>query len=296
MAILKNLHTGLIIYPKPVHVFGRNPSVADTVLYDHTCSRMHCVLRWQAGHWLITDESTNGCFVNGKQIERSQSLRLNDGDTLAVSENPEFQWLIVNTNPPSPVIISDNGIDFIELKSLNLLPNEKSAECLIIEKDDLWFFEQGHSVQPMSEKFCCQLENQLWTFYPNYLLQETKALSSDAEKRPSLEFNVSRNEENVNLTIIIGDDRFNLGHKTHHYILLELARQSLSDNTTNERETGWLNADLLLHNLKINIKHLNIQIYRARESIREITPYWGQHLIERRRGEIRLHDCDIQIR
>ena len=51
----------------------------------------------------------------------------------------------------------------------------------------------------------------------------------------------------------------------------------------------------LLLNLKIDVSHLNIQIYRARKSISKFSKSLSESLIERRRGEIRLKPCNIVI-
>lgn len=294
MAILKALDSQNIIYVKPTHIFGRDPSVADTVLNCDSCSRMHCVIRWQNGLWFLTDESRNGCYVNGERIEKGKSFSLTTGDTLAIGKDKGVQWVLENDNAPKPVLICENH-QLIELSSLNILPNESSPECQILKNGEEWVYESGHDYQAIDENFRCHIGGKEWTFYPNRLVQETKFYDRVNEENPKLSFNVSRNEEHVQITFELDGKSFDLGHKTHHYLLLEMARHQQQDNTQDSKDLGWMSNDLLLNNMRIDINHLNIQIYRAREAIRKCSSHWGQHLIERRRGEIRLHPCEVVI-
>ncbi len=295
MAILKALNTDHSIYLKPTHIFGRDPSVADTVLNCDSCSRMHCVIRWQNGLWFITDESRNGCHINGERIEKGKGVSLSSGDTIAIGKNKDARWVLEKDNAPQPVLISEQDGQFIELQSLNILPNEASPECQILKNAEEWIYESGHDYQNISENFKCTISGKEWTFFPNHLVQETKFYEKVSEVPPKLTFNVSRNEEHVHVIFEVEGKTYDLGHKTHHYLLLEMARHQKNDNAQDQKDLGWMSNDLLLNNMRIDINHLNIQIYRAREAIRKCSSHWGQHLVERRRGEIRLHPCDIQI-
>ncbi len=289
------MHSQSLICLKPVHIFGRDPNIADFVLKKDSFSRMHCVFRWQNGSWFLTDESKNGCYINGDRIEQGRSMRLNKGDVFSIGNEREDQWVLTNDERPKPVLVSSDNDDYMELQTLNILPNEKQPECQILQKGQEWIFEKEHDFFPIAEGFQFSLNNNSWTFYPNHLLDETEFRGRVGEKPPNLTFNVSRNEEHIQLIFEFTVGVFDLGHKTHHYLLLEMARHLLDDPTETEKERGWMNNDLLLHNLKIDINHLNIQIYRARKDIRKCSHYWGQSLIERRRGEIRLFPCNVVI-
>lgn len=295
MGILQTTDGSSLIYLKPVHVFGRDPNVADYILTNHICSRLHCVVRWQNGHWVLNDESKNGCFINGKRTERGTSVRLQKGDTFSVSHSDDPLWVLNNDECSRPVLVQLEGASFIELQNLNILPSEKQPECQIFKKGQEWIFETEQDAHPVLEGSQVVIDGHRWTFYPNQLLDETEYRDRSNQQALCLEFNVSRNEEHVQLTLDSGKQIFDLGHKTYHYLLLEMARYQLQDEIENENEKGWIANDLLLHNLKIDINHLNIQIYRARKSIRKFSNQLSQSLIERRRGEIRLLPCNIII-
>lgn len=64
-------------------VIGRDPDCG-IVLDSPEVSRRHAVLTPEEGAYTITDESTNGVFVNGERSSRSQ--RLAEGDVVRVGD------------------------------------------------------------------------------------------------------------------------------------------------------------------------------------------------------------------
>ncbi len=296
MGILKALNTSELLYLKPVHIFGRDPAVADVVLQGQSCSRMHCVIRWQSGLWQLVDESKNGCFINEQRVEKGRSTTLNQGDIFSAGSEPSARWVVESDGPPQPLLISLDGQEVIPLQTLNILPNEESPECQIVQQGHDWFFEQGHDYHPISEGFQLMIGDREWVFRSNQILDETELGARVGQGTPGLIFDVSRNEEHINLIFESNNVQFDLDHKSYHYLLLEMARYFAADTSDDLKQRGWMSNDLLLHNLQIDINHLNIQIYRARQALRVCSSYWGQNLIERRRGEIRLHPCHILIR
>ncbi|TQV88041.1 FHA domain-containing protein [Aliikangiella coralliicola] len=295
MGIFNSIHSKTSIYLKPVHIFGRDSNTADTVISHQGSSRLHCVLRWQAGHWFVTDESKNGCFINGKRIEKGHSLCLAKGDVFSTCKNNSAAWTFEDESAPKPIILNKESSRWIELEPLNILPDENTPECQIVQQGQHWFFEKDHEHVSISEGFSFLMEGKHWHFFPNFLLQETEYVADQKREIPEIIFDVSRNEEHVGIIFRSQNEEFNLGRKIHHYLILELARHRLEDSDAQESDRGWMSNDLVLHRLGIDMNHLNIQIYRARKAIKEYSQNWSQHLIERRRGEMRLHECKIEI-
>ena len=68
---------------------GRAPG-NDWVLSDpdRQLSKTHCVIVAAGGHYLLTDLSTNGVFVNGatERIPRESQIELTDGDDFRIGE------------------------------------------------------------------------------------------------------------------------------------------------------------------------------------------------------------------
>jgi hypothetical protein len=108
-----------------------------------------------------------------------------------------------------------------------------------------------------------------------------------------LRLQVSLNEEHVFLTITLSGEReLDLGERSHHYCLLTLARQRLSDarRGIDCSGQGWLGRQQLSDMLGVDIGNLNIQIHRACQQIARALPRGVElgELIERRRGELRF--------
>ncbi len=295
MALLRSLHTNTLVYIKPVHVFGRDPSASDIVLTHHSCSRMHGVIKWENGLWFLNDESRNGCIVNGEKLGKGKRICLEKGFHIVMAEAADHQWVVESLGEPKPVLIREDGSRFVELENNNILPNQEAPECQVVLQDQAWTLESGHELVPLKDGDSIKIAGALWRFHPNQLVEETRFHEPMAAAQPELEFFVSRNQEHVQLIFRDGNSSFDLGLKTHNYLLLEMARTYQADDGASEKDRGWMSNMLLLHNMNIDINHLNIQIYRAREAIRKCSAHWGQHLIERRRGEIRLHPSLIRI-
>src|SRR5277367_5750487 len=68
---------------------GRAPG-NDWVLPDpeRQLSKTHCVIAAAGGHYLLTDLSTNGVFVNGaaERVPRNGEVELTDGDEIRLGE------------------------------------------------------------------------------------------------------------------------------------------------------------------------------------------------------------------
>ena len=295
MGVLTSLRSSELIYLKPAHVFGRDPNIADSLLQDKMCSRTHFVIRWQGGGWVLLDESKNGCFINGVKTSKGQFVALNKKDIISASHKDDAQWQFSCDNKPKPVLVTPGNNAYIELDAINLLPDKDHPECQILQQGQQWYLEKGHDRYELNEGSHFSIQGQPWIFYPNSLVEETVYQPINNNDNTSLIFNVNRSEEHIQLILDNGHSHIDLGVRTHHYLLLEMARYALEDNIANLSEKGWMSNDLLLNNLRIDVNNLNIQIYRARKALSKHSFYWGQNLIERRRGEMRLHPCHIEI-
>ncbi|GHO92380.1 hypothetical protein KSF_024280 [Reticulibacter mediterranei] len=74
-------------YPlnKPVLTIGRGRSNDIVIPRDKLTSRLHAVVRYEQNHYALYDEqSANGTFVNGDEIEAGVPHVLQDGDTIGV--------------------------------------------------------------------------------------------------------------------------------------------------------------------------------------------------------------------
>lgn len=117
---------------------------------------------------------------------------------------------------------------------------------------------------------------------------------------PLLQFQVSLNEEHIFLQAKLpSGENIDLGERVHHYCLVTLARRRLHDARRGIDATGqgWVAVGDLARMLGLEPSHLNIQLFRARQHVAcalapELDP---KHLLERRRGEVRLGGMPFRI-
>jgi Pentapeptide repeats (8 copies) len=108
----------------------------------------------------------------------------------------------------------------------------------------------------------------------------------------TLYFNVSQDEEHVTLKVEVANQIIDLHERAHHYCLLLLARQRLSDadlGVTTDAQ-GWISMGEFSKILGLDPSHINIHIHRARlqlfQAIPEATAW--PNLVERGQNRIRF--------
>jgi hypothetical protein len=107
---------------------------------------------------------------------------------------------------------------------------------------------------------------------------------SHAVDEIGLTFSVSSDEEHVQLHMVAGDRTFDMGCRTHNYLLLTLARQRIADCSRGFLETacGWLCLDDLAHDPTMEPARLNIDVFRIRKQFAAKGIVRAEAIIERR--------------
>ena len=104
----------------------------------------------------------------------------------------------------------------------------------------------------------------------------------------TLRFNVSRDEEYIEVVALHGARSFDLKARSHHYTLLILARARLRDQALPLDHQGWVHQNNLLAMLRVDASHLNLNIYRLRQQFEEAGIAAAAQIVERRVGTRRL--------
>jgi hypothetical protein len=114
-------------------------------------------------------------------------------------------------------------------------------------------------------------------------------------------FSLSLDEETTQLELHQPKQKqtIDLGVRSHHYLLLQLARHRANDieRGLDAKSQGWIYADHLAAELGLDITHMNIQIFRARKQFVDNLPETVDHesLLERRGGKIRFGGVKFKI-
>ncbi|MCJ8318174.1 MAG: FHA domain-containing protein [Colwellia sp.] len=286
------------------HVFGRSPISSNTLLNDTNASRVHSSIHWNSSYWLLQDSSTNGSFINKTRVTKSIMKRLKQGDTLNFGDlNSETWQLIDDSEPKSMLIPLDKDSASIELTNVFVLPNENAPEVTFyLSPEYRWLCESKTGTVVLNSGDNIQTSTGDWYFVGNYPVDETCFVNhfhQDESLTIKAEFTVSQNEEHVYISLTIEDKIIDLGRKSHHYLVLVLARKWQEDKINNiqNSERGWLDKALLCKELIITEQYMNIQIYRFRK---QVASFMSEATIlpqpiKRRFGEIRITFDDVNI-
>jgi hypothetical protein len=247
------------------HIFGRNPLKSDTVLDHPSTSQIHASIRWNNGHWEIVDHSQNGTFINHQRIKQNEEMALLQGQKILFGSLTSALWVVVNIDPPMHHFF-ENTKSSCDPKIANITSN------------------------------CAQQKLNLNETSQNSIQNKIAPIAATT----SFNFQVSQNEEHVNLHVKIGDQLIDLGERTHHYSLLTLARHRASDayRGIDSCSQGWICVKQLAKMLGVTPPHLNMQIHRAKEQFEHKLgeSYQEFQFIERRRGEMRLAELPFEIK
>ena len=305
MATLIHQSTRKKLVVRAAHTFGRNPASAQTVLLASDTSQINASIRWNNQRWELLDHSRNGSFIDGRRLPANTWAEISVGQILQFGHSPDSLWQVFDLNPPATLLFAlDDDVPPKLLNPIqNLLPNDEAPEFSVhIANTGLWVMENENGVVNLRDGETLHFAGKRWEFVCSPQLQETVDMRStkrDEVHQVRFHFHASQNEEHVSLQIEIGERKIDLAERTHHYSLLMLARQRLADKQRglDQVSQGWLALSQLSQMLGLEIAHINIQIFRARNQLMQTIPEaltWPE-LVERRRGEVRFGALNFSI-
>lgn len=289
----------------PHHTFGRLATSVDTAINRPYVSKLHAAIEWNGTHWRIKNLGLNGTWVNGASIAQGDSLDLNIHDEIHFAEQTDPGFKVINLAPPAdmlwPLTTSPAQLEPIYLSRYHLLPDAEQPELALFynEPSQQWYQEallqQSEHEQPeLNNGDLVQFNNSHWQFVRAQIYGPTEIKSSHHINDYEFIFNMSLDEETTQLELR-HQQRLDLAVRTHHYLLLQLARHRAEDANRglDGKSQGWVYADQLAAELGVDSTHMNIQIFRARKQLADCLPdaRGQQGLLERRGGKIRF-GCD----
>jgi hypothetical protein len=303
MGTFVNLATGERVWLLANHVFGRSRMRADTCLAGADVSLLHAVVRWRESSWSIADFSRNGTRVDGEALQPGRWRQLKQDQEVRFGSSPHCLWQVRDLAPPGPSLVPlDPRRAPLALTASQVLPDLNAAELAIFQDvSGGWLLDRDGEIRSLAPGDAVTVGGLTYHLMMSEKIDETaegEELSANAP--PHLVFDVSADEEHVRLQLRQGSRQIELGERTHHYCLLTLARQRLQDAHAGlARELqGWCDCEQLAAMLRIDVAHLNIQIYRARQQVMSSAAAPAQlwQLVERRRGGLRLGDLSFEVR
>ncbi|BCD96656.1 FHA domain-containing protein [Marinagarivorans cellulosilyticus] len=302
MAVIVNVSTDQKIILLTEHVIGRQNDNAHTHLAEANVSRVHALIVWNGLQWQIKDSSTNGTYINGRLLKKGQCAVLQKGDKLQFGSINNAVWLLKSSDAPVNRLVPQSaGLADIELNGLVGLPSDEEPTVQVFESaDGEWLCETDGQSSVLRSGDLVGVDGNYWRFVdarPSAETQEMKDPSPPLTCDIQAVFTVSKDEEHVSLDLTVNGEHFSLGERSHHYLLLILARHRLNDAALPDSEQGWVYSEELSRQLRLSEAHINIQIYRIRKQLGATLPQAlsASPLLERRPGQLRFGYKNIQI-
>lgn len=302
MGMLFNEATGEHILLRAEHVFGRNRLRADTHLPHPEISMTHAVVRWREGRWSIADYGRNGSFQDGHPLPKGQWTPLELRQLLRFGADARNTLRVVDVSAPvTSLVPADPGLAPTTLEANNLLPNQESPEVAIYRTDSgLWVSESDGQTRTLVDGDTISVAGRAYRLVVNDDIHDTTGPAVSLTSRTlKLCFRVTDDEEHTSLSLLQWPHALDLGERIHHYCLLTLARRRVADADAGLElaQQGWLRNAELSRLLKIDLQHINVQIFRARHQLMSALPGLARlaDIVERRRGAMRLGEFAFDI-
>ena len=278
MGAIRETQSGRTRTLEPQHIVGRTtPPACSQTLDQPYVSGVHAVLRWTGLGWELKDlNSRNGTFLDGRRIDPSRALELRRGARIGFGK-PAEEWELVDAGAPEVMAVPLDGGEPARMDGEMIpLPSSGDPQATIYRTaDGGWALERADelviSVQS-SEIF--NAVGRLWRFCCADMSSSTMApseahphLASVHVARAHVFFDVSRDEEHVDLRVVSGGDPIDLGARAPNYLLLTLARRRVADAAHGLLDTacGWTDVEDLARDPTMAPPRLNIDVFRIRQ-------------------------------
>lgn len=259
-----------------------------------TCvSGTHARIHWSGRAWVLQDlGSRNGTLCNDSVVNVGCHHRLKSGATLVFGDRSETWTLVDHAKPKVQLVPLDSGPSLTLERDPIPLPSEQKPLATVLCRDSGWHLEYGGKCRALSDGMVVVVEGRAMVFEDPALAQLTPQLA----ERPlplslvELRFEVSMDEEEVDLTLSLPEGPRRLPRRACFYLAMILARSRLDDTAKGVEEPGWVPIARLLRDIPEyqSSLHLNVDVFRLRHSLSTSNVLDASTVIERRRGQVRI--------
>jgi hypothetical protein len=289
MATLRSLTTTQSLVLEAAHTVGRSGH-SSLRIPASTVSNQHAVIRWTGECWEVKDlGSLNGTFLDGRRLKRGEESRLRPGAVLAFGPT-EQRWELTDDEPPEVMAIPlEGGPPVRPVDGLLAIPSADDPRITIYRADDQrWLMERESDAAPvpLANGEIVEADGRRWRICIPDRVAPT-AFNAEAVrslKDATLRFVVSQDEESVRVFVVDEGETFDLGSRSHNYLLLTLARRRLADAAREhaEAECGWTYLDELVRDPSASETQLNIDVFRIRKHFAQLALADAATIVERR--------------
>ncbi|MCA9542294.1 MAG: FHA domain-containing protein, partial [Myxococcales bacterium] len=215
----------------------------------------------------LLDMSRNGTWVDGQPVGAGQRRIIRRGNLVSFG-TADDPWLVVDDTPPDAFAVRDDGHLVNARQGMLQLPDDQKPELSIYaRRHGGWVMERDGAIGDVEDQAHLYAGGARWKLHLPPL-DRTEVLSHEppSVRNLGLRFEVSRDEEHVEITILTSRAPIVLQSRAHGYLLLTLARRRQEDAHAGvpDAERGWIHRDDLLRMLGIESNQLHTLVHRAR--------------------------------
>ncbi len=259
----------------------------------------HASLHWVGDRWELRDlGSRNGTFLDGIRLGPTERTTLAPGAVFALGGEHTFR--LEDGSPPVPSARhGKTGLLRTAAEGLLVLPDDDHPEVSIFEDPTgHWVAEEGDSTRIVADRDIVIADGEGWVLdFPSANATWEASGMLPTLETLSMRFAVNRDEEHIEVTVAHPAGTTTLPARTHHYLLLTLARAALADEEASAAERGWVDREVLCRMLATDPRKLNVDVFRVRRQLTELGIYGAAGIIARRpgTGQLRLGTQRVEV-
>jgi len=263
-------------------------------------SQQHASIQWVGSHWILRDlGSRNGTVHNGARLEIAEPRTLAPGDELAFGERDEV-WRVVDVDPPGLLLVQpesphEDAIHIAASEAFFPLPSRDDPRITIVRNADGTWCAEGAGddvVQLATGAVVSILDRRYEVVLPDRTVETSDPhapIVDDDAELPRFEIEVASDEETAAVTVFVGgwDQPRRAKESVPLYLFAYLARCRREHAAVGSSTDGWLEIEAVCRALGLTREQLGVQVFRVRETLRELDVQDAASVIERRKGWIR---------
>jgi hypothetical protein len=176
-----------------------------------------------------------------------------------------------------------------------LLPPDGAPEVSVVHQPDgSWMADESFETRSVLDGDIVVAGDRAWRLILPVTLDPTVGSGSAI----TLHFQVSSDEEVVEVLVLGDGIGGRLEARASNYLLLLLARARLADEALPEGERGWVYRDELARQLRISPATVNVQLHRLRQALAPLGPDLAARLLQNRMvrsRQVRLGSAAIRV-
>lgn len=299
LGILEDAATRERIALGPRCLLGRHAG-CDVSRVDPRLSGEHAVVRWVEERWEVRDlGSRNGTFLDGMRLAPGERAVLPPGGVISLG-GPSNAFVLVDATPPAPgARRKKTGAVRTAADQVLVLPDDEQPLVTVFEDSSgRWVAERDDGTSVVRDRDILLVDGEPWILELPSGIRATWEVSAGLTLETiALRIAVSRDEEHVEVSVVHDGGLIALSPRTHHYLLLTLARAWLHDSPDAGEDRGWVDREELCKMLAVDSLKLNVDVYRIRKQLSEAGVIGAAGVVGRRAttGQLRLGARSVEV-